>query len=160
MQVLGHEVAQLDEERRSAVRRECLTFVFQTFRLFRSLTALDNVALPLDLDGLPTRKARELAREALEAVGLRSRVNASVDSLSGGEKQRVAIARAVALRKPILLADEPTAALDSRNGDAIRELLRRAVDEHQLSVVVVTHDARFADLADELLEMKDGRLVN
>jgi putative ABC transport system ATP-binding protein len=155
----GTAVATLSRAARAQLRRRSIGFVFQDFNLLPGLTALENVALPLELDGLPARQARDRAAAALDAVGLGERAGHEPDDLSGGERQRVAIARAVVGDRRLLLADEPTGALDSVNGEAIMRLVRD-VTRGGAAGVVVTHDAQLASWADRVVFLRDGRLVD
>jgi putative ABC transport system ATP-binding protein len=133
--------------------------VFQDFNLLAGLTAVENVALPLELDGVGARAARTTGQEALEELGLADRTAQYPDELSGGESQRVAIARAVVGDRQVLLADEPTGALDSVNGESVMRLLRAAC-QRGVAGVIVTHDARLASWADRVVFLRDGRVVD
>lgn len=155
--VQGQDVTDLDERTLPWIRRQRVAFVFQAFNLFESLTARENVELGLQLAGVPARARRQRAAELLAQVGLADRAHHLPQDLSGGQKQRVSIARALGSPGRILLADEPTGALDSRNGQRVMELLRRAADDGR-AVVVVTHDPRLEALADRVLTIEDGRL--
>jgi putative ABC transport system ATP-binding protein len=157
--VLGADITQLGAAQLAELRRRRVGYVFQELNLIFGLTAAENVALPLELDGVPANRARETAVETLTAVGLAELVDRYPDELSGGEQQRVAIARAAAGDRPILLADEPTGALDSHTGEAIMRLLRRHCDAGR-TVVLVTHDAAHAAWADRIVFLRDGRLVD
>lgn len=154
----GTDLATLDEDDRAVTRRNRIGLIFQSFRLLGTLTALENVALPLAIAGRVGSEARQRAEQALEEVGLIERRGHRPDQLSGGEQQRVAIARALVGRPLLLLADEPTGNLHSAQGKVILELLRRLVDERGQTVVLVTHDAALAARADRLLLMTDGLL--
>jgi putative ABC transport system ATP-binding protein len=154
----GIDVYGLSAERRADFRREYLGFVFQQLHLMPYLTAIENVMLPLAAARVPNREQRARALDALERVGLADKAGRLPSALSGGEQQRVAIARAVVNEPPVLLADEPTGCLDSRNGQSVMELfelLRRS----GLTVFMVTHDAAVAARADRILTLQDGRLV-
>ena len=155
--VNGEELTALDEDGRAAVRASQVGFVFQSFHLVPSLTALENVMLPLELAG--SRDARRTARAALEEVGLGPRVGHYPRQLSGGERQRVAIARAFVGGPSVLFADEPTGNLDSRTGGKVADLLFRLNAEHGTTLVLVTHDRALADRCDRQLEMDAGRLL-
>lgn len=159
VEVAGQPLARLSARRLAAVRREVIGFVFQDFNLLPSLTALENVALPLDLGGVSRATARSEARRALAAVGMRERGRSFPDELSGGQRQRVAIARAIVGSRRLLLADEPTGALDSVTGEHVLEGLRERADEGA-AVVLVTHDARHAAWADRIVYLGDGRVVD
>jgi len=149
------ELTALDEDARAALRREQVGFVFQNFQLLGNLTALDNVALPLELRGRPGTRA---ARALLERVGLGQRLRHLPRQLSGGEQQRVAIARAFVAQPRILFADEPTGNLDRRTGLAIEDLLFDIDSERRTTVVIVTHDERLAARCDRQLRLDAGRL--
>jgi len=155
--VEGEDITRRAERTLSQIRRRQISFVFQAFNLFEALSALENVEVSLHLAGLDPRAARARATELLERVGLGDRLHHVPASLSGGQKQRVAIARALASPARILLADEPTGALDSENGRMVMELLRLAADEGR-AVVIVTHDHRLEERADRLIEIEDGRI--
>jgi putative ABC transport system ATP-binding protein len=133
-------------------------FIFQGFNLFPALTALQQVTTVLKYQGLSNREARRVAEEALDEVGLRTRMHQRPGELSGGEKQRIAIARAIAKRPALLFADEPTSALDGENGQIVIALLRRAAVEHHAAVICVTHDPRLEAFADSVVHMEDGRI--
>jgi putative ABC transport system ATP-binding protein len=133
--------------------------VFQDFNLLAGLTAAENVALPLELDGVAARTARAAGLKALEGLGLNGQAARFPDELSGGERQRVAIARAVVGNRRLMLADEPSGALDSVNGEEVMRLLHEAC-QRGVSVVVVTHDAQLASWADRVLFLRDGRVVD
>jgi putative ABC transport system ATP-binding protein len=155
----GTDVATLSRDDRARLRRRSVGYVFQDFNLLAGLTAVENVALPLELDGIWTRRAQALAVEALEVLGVADRAEKYPDELSGGERQRVAIARAVVGERHLLLADEPTGALDSVNGEAVMRLLRAAC-KTGVAGVVVTHDAQLASWADRVVFLRDGRVVD
>jgi putative ABC transport system ATP-binding protein len=155
----GVNLATLDDDRLTLLRRRKVGFVFQFFNLIPALTALENVALPLVLDG-QTKDVGARASAGLERVGLGDRLEARPDQLSGGEQQRVALARALVTEPAIILADEPTGNLDSRSADEMLQLLRRAGDDWGRTIVMVTHDARMAAYADRIVFMKDGTVVD
>ena len=159
LELLGADVTALPESALPRLRRELIGFVFQGFNLFPALTAAENVALALDLRGIRGKDASRRAEELLVEVGLKDRRHAFPADLSGGQKQRVAIARALAGDPPILLADEPTAALDSTSGRTVIELLLRLAHQHARAVVMVTHDPRVLSYGDRILHLEDGRLV-
>ena len=150
------EITSLDEEGRAKVRAELVGFVFQTFQLLGSLTALDNVALPMELVG--SDSARERATEYLQKVGLQKRLHHYPKQLSGGEQQRVAIARAFACEPKILFADEPTGNLDQTTGAVISDLLFELNDSSQTTLVLVTHEHRLAERCDKIVVISDGKL--
>jgi putative ABC transport system ATP-binding protein len=155
----GVALSQLSRQERARMRRRTLGYVFQDFNLLAGLTAAENVSLPLELDGLPGRSARESGLRALDELGLRERAGSFPDELSGGERQRVAIARAVVGDRRLLLADEPSGALDSANGEAVMRLIRAAC-QRGVAGVVVTHDAQLASWADRVVFLRDGRVVD
>jgi len=155
----GHDLATLAPSALAALRRRVIGYVFQDLNLLPGLTALENVALPLELDGAALVEARDEAREALERVRLAHLADRFPDDLSGGEQQRVAIARAFVGPRSLLLADEPTGALDSVNGELVMRLLRAQCDAGR-TAVLVTHDATHAAWADRVLYLRDGRVVD
>jgi len=158
--VLGESLHGAGRRRRQQVRRR-IGMIFQGHNLLRCLTAEQNVQMGADLlPDLSYRARRDEARQWLRAVGLEDHMSKVPHDLSGGQKQRVAIARALAANPRLLLADEPTAALDSRTGREVVELLRRLAREQSCAVLMVTHDPRIVDVADRLLQMEDGRLKN
>jgi putative ABC transport system ATP-binding protein len=154
----GLSVARLSRRERARMRRRTIGFVFQDYNLLAGLSAIENVSLPLELDGVAGPKARAEAVGTLERLGLAERMEAFPDELSGGERQRVAIARAVVGGRRLLLADEPSGALDSANGEAVMRLLVTAC-EGGVGAVVVTHDAGLASLAHRVMHLHDGRIV-
>jgi putative ABC transport system ATP-binding protein len=153
----GVDITRLDEDRLAKLRGEKIGFVFQFFHLIPSLTARENVAVPMEITGVAD--ARRRAEALLEEVGLTGRAHHYPSQLSGGEQQRVALARALANDPPIVLADEPTGNLDTSNGRLIMELLRGIHTARGTTVVLVTHDAELAALADGRLVLRDGRVV-
>jgi len=153
----GHELTAMDEEERARVRGEHVGFVFQTFRLLASLTALENVMLPAELRG--DAGAESQARELLDRVGLADRASHYPRQLSGGEQQRVGIARAFASRPTVLFADEPTGNLDTRTGARVIELLFQLNEEFDTTLVLVTHDDRLADRCGRVVELDAGSIV-
>jgi putative ABC transport system ATP-binding protein len=155
----GTPVARLSRNQQAAMRRRAIGYVFQDFNLLAGLTAAENVALPLELDGVSAKRARGVALEALERLGLTERAEHFPDDLSGGERQRVAIARAVVGDRRLLLADEPSGALDSVNGEAVMRLVRTTC-QGDVAGVVVTHDAQLASWADRVVFLRDGRIVD
>ena len=160
VRVLGQDLQGLSQAARGAIRLRHFGFVFQSYNLFPTLTAQENVEVALDLRGTPPAARRRLARDALDAVGLADRAASHPAQLSGGQKQRVAIARALAGAPDIVLADEPTAALDSDSGKRIVALLVAIAAERGRGVVVVTHDPRIVDAADRIVRIEDGRIVH
>jgi len=153
----GVDITALDEDRLAKLRGEKIGFVFQFFHLIPSLTALENVSVPMEIVGV--RHARPQAERLLDEVGLTGRAHHYPSQLSGGEQQRVALARALANDPPIVLADEPTGNLDTRNGRHIMDLLRKIHSERKTTIVLVTHDAELASTAEARLVLRDGRVV-
>lgn len=153
----NEDVGKCTDNHMSDIRLQKIGFVFQSFQLLPRQSALENVALPLTYAGIPKRERRERAAEALERVGLADRVDFKPTQLSGGQKQRVAIARAIVNRPKILLADEPTGALDSRSGEQVMELFQKLNDEG-VSILMITHDAEIASFAGRKVEIRDGIL--
>jgi putative ABC transport system ATP-binding protein len=158
VRVGGIELAGLAERELPRVRRDHIGFVFQGFNLFPALTALENVGLALDVRGVSHAEGADRARAALRDVGLEGKAHTHPADLSGGQKQRVAIARALVSDPAIVLADEPTAALDSTSGRGVLELLRDLAHRRERAVVIVTHDARAVHYADRIVSIEDGRL--
>jgi putative ABC transport system ATP-binding protein len=159
LELLGEAVERLPEKELPRIRREAIGFVFQGFNLFPALTTMENVALALDVRGVRRSEAEARAMELIHEVGLAEKSKSYPADLSGGQKQRVAIARALAGNPPIVLADEPTAALDSTSGKNVIELLRRLALEHGRAVVMVTHDPRVLSYGDRIIHLEDGRIV-
>jgi putative ABC transport system ATP-binding protein len=159
VQVVGVGVSGMSRNDRARIRRRSIGYVFQDFNLLAGLTAAENVSLPLELDGVTAKSARESGLRALDELGLRERAGSFPDELSGGERQRVAIARAVVGDRRLLLADEPSGALDSANGEAVMRLIRAAC-QRGVAGVVVTHDAQLASWADRVVFLRDGRVVD
>jgi putative ABC transport system ATP-binding protein len=157
--VAGTELGGLGPRALAHVRRRAVGFVFQTFNLLETLSAQENVEIALNVAGVTGAAAHQRASELLVAAGLEGRLDSRARDLSGGEKQRVSIARALANRPRLLLADEPTANLDSRHGREVMELLRGLAKEQGCGVVAVSHDARLVAVADRVLELEDGRIV-
>jgi putative ABC transport system ATP-binding protein len=157
--VAGQELARMSRNGKARLRRRSIGFVFQDFNLLPGLTAAENVALPLELDGVPARRARKAGLGALESLGLADRASHFPDQLSGGERQRVAIARAVVGEHQLLLADEPSGALDTANGEAVMRLIHAAC-KRGMAAVVVTHDAQLASWADRVVFLRDGRVTD
>ena len=142
------------------IRRRKLGFIFQTFNLLPTLTAEENVSLPLELDGVSAAQAAKRALAVLELVGMTHRRTHIPSALSGGEQQRVAVARSLVIEPILLLADEPTGNLDSVNGRQVTAMLRRLVDESRQTIVMVTHDESVAAHADRIVRLRDGLVVN
>ncbi len=156
--VNGDDLAGLPERKLPPVRLRNFGFVFQDFNLLANLSARENVQVPMELAGVPTARARERATKLLTRLGLGARLDFLPEKLSGGEKQRVSIARALANKPRVVLADEPTANLDSKLGKEVADLLKRVARKTGAAVLMVSHDARIVDAADRLLLMEDGRL--
>lgn len=159
VQILGHEVSRMSAEELTAFRRQHLGFIFQSFNLFPTLSALDNVSLVQTMRGIGLKEAEKHSAALLEQVGLSPRAGLRPAQLSGGECQRVAIARALANDPRIILADEPTAALDAGNGQTVMKLLTGLVRRRGATLVVVTHDNRIFPFADRILNLAEGRLA-
>jgi putative ABC transport system ATP-binding protein len=155
----GIDLAAVSRSDRAKMRRRSIGYVFQDFNLLPGLTALENATLPLELDGIRAKTARSAAAEAMETLGVADRAERYPDELSGGERQRVAIARAIVGERGLLLADEPTGALDSVNGEAVMRLLRAAA-HRGVAGVVVTHEAQLASWADRVVFLRDGHVVD
>jgi putative ABC transport system ATP-binding protein len=155
----GTSLRSMSRNDKARLRRRRIGYVFQDFNLLAGLTAVENVSLPLELDGISLRKARTAAMAALEGVGLAERAGHYPDELSGGERQRVAIARAAVGERHLLLADEPSGALDSANGEAVMTMIRESC-KHGVAAVVVTHDAHLASWADRIVFLRDGQIVD
>ncbi len=158
VQLDGHDITKLDEDTLAQIRGKKIGFIFQTFNLIPTLTALENVELPLFFQGVPRAERRARALELLHKVGLEERAHHRPAQLSGGERQRVAIARALANDPEIILADEPTGNLDSESGQAILDLLAQLHREGK-TIILVTHNPEAAAYAQRILRIKDGRLV-
>ena len=155
----GAAVSTLSLDERAALRRHRIGYVFQDFNLLSGLTAVENVAMPLELDGQARTTARKAAMTVLDRLGLTGLAERFPDELSGGERQRTAIARAVVGQRRLLLADEPTGALDSVNGESVLRLLRQACRDG-VAGVIVTHDAQLASRADRIIYLRDGGIVD
>ncbi|MCX4759374.1 ABC transporter ATP-binding protein [Kitasatospora purpeofusca] len=156
----GTDLGGLDEDGRLALRRDRLGFVFQSFGLLPVLTAAENVGIPMRLRKVPAAQREERARTLLALVGLADHANQRPGELSGGQQQRVAIARALANEPDLIIADEPTGQLDSETGRSIMELLRAVVRSEGVTVLVATHDPNLMELADRVVELRDGRVVD
>jgi putative ABC transport system ATP-binding protein len=155
----GTALSKMSRNDKARLRRRTIGYVFQDFNLLPGLTAAENVALPLELDGVPARRARAAGLRALDGLGLTERASQFPDQLSGGERQRVAIARAVVGDRCLLLADEPSGALDSVNAEEVMRLLHDAC-KRGVAAVVVTHDAQLASWADRVVFLRDGHIVD
>lgn len=159
VRISGKEITQLREKELPAIRLEHIGFVFQGFNLFPTLTASENVELMLDLKGVGARPAKKRAAELLDQVGLGDKHDSFPSDLSGGQKQRVAIARALAGDPGIILADEPTAALDSHTGKNVMEMMSELAHKRDRAVVIVTHDSRVLGFADRVVKIEDGAIA-
>lgn len=157
--LLGESIAGCSEAEKSVLRRQHIGYVFQAFRLFRSLTALENILLALEISGQRGGRAYDAAKQALGTVGLAEKARLKPHELSGGEKQRVAIARALVNDPPILLANEPTASLDSVAGEQIARMLLDLAERENRLVVVVSHDQRWLSYAHRIVVLQDGQVV-
>ena len=157
--ISGRALSGTSRRERAQLRRRRIGFVFQDFNLLAGLTAVENVTLPLELDGVSAKEARAIGTAALDTLGMADRAARFPDELSGGERQRVAIARAVVGDRHLLLADEPSGALDSVNAEAVMRLIRTACRD-EVSGIVVTHDAQLASWADRVVFLRDGRVVD
>jgi putative ABC transport system ATP-binding protein len=155
----GAALLGMSRDAQARLRRRSIGYVFQDYNLLAGLSALENVAMPLELDGVPTKKAQSIGMAALDELGLSDRASRFPDELSGGERQRVSIARAIVGDRHLLLADEPSGALDSVNGEAVMRLLLAAC-RRGVATVVVTHDAQLASWADRVVFLRDGRVVD
>lgn len=160
IRVTGQNVINISEDERGMLRQKKIGYIFQAFRLFRSLSALENLIVSIELSGRRGNSAKEAAMRALEEVGLSDRWRLKPGELSGGEKQRVAIARALINDAPIILADEPTASLDGRAGGQIAEMLLKLAEEQKRLVVVVSHDPRMIEFGHRIIRLQDGRLID
>ncbi len=157
--IKGKDVSKLDDDALSQIRREYIGFVFQAYNLIANLTALENVMLPMAFRGVVGEEAEKKALELLRMVGMEKRANHRPKELSGGEQQRVAIARALANDPEVILADEPTGNLDSKNTEQIMELFEKLNKEKNKTIVVVTHDEAWEEHVERVLRIKDGKIV-
>jgi putative ABC transport system ATP-binding protein len=158
--VEGVELSGMTDDARTRLRREKIGMIFQTFNLLPTLSALENVALPLRLQGLSKKEAEGSAASMMARVGLTDRIAHRPDELSGGERQRVAIARALIFRPPLLLGDEPTGNLDSATGEEILRLLDNLQQEYQSTLLMVTHNAQAAEYCNRVVTLHDGQIVD
>ena len=159
VRIAGTDVSTLSRNDCARLRRRQVGYVFQDFNLLAGLTAVENVSLPLELDGVRAKRAQAVALDALAQFDMDERADRFPDELSGGERQRVAIARSIVGDRCLLLADEPTGALDSVNGEAVMRMLRNAC-QAGIAGVIVTHDAQLASWADRVVFLRDGRIVD
>ena len=158
-EVLGRDLQHMGQTERARFRAVSIGFVFQVFNLLPALTAVENVAVPLLINGVSRKHAEARAREVLEAVGLSSRVNALPAKLSGGQQQRVAIARALVHEPKLIVCDEPTSNLDHETGRSVMEVMRHVAKSPDRALVVVTHDMRIYEFADRIARMDDGKII-
>jgi putative ABC transport system ATP-binding protein len=158
--VAGRDLSILSATQQATLRRTDVGFVFQRLNLVPSLTAMENVMLPMELEGVPAKEARARAREALASVDIVEQLDRFPDDFSGGQQQRIAVARAVVGTRKLILADEPTGALDTLTGDAVIELMAGLPAATGAAVVLVTHEPRYAAWADRVVFMRDGRIVD
>jgi putative ABC transport system ATP-binding protein len=156
----GNDLGDMSRAEQAALRRRDVGYVFQRLNLVPSLTAVENVMLPLELDGTGAKAARRSALDVLRAVGLDDHLDRYPDDFSGGQQQRIAIARAIVGERRLLLADEPTGSLDTLNSDQIIEMLADLPDRYGTAVVLVTHEPRFASYADRIVFLRDGVIVD
>lgn len=157
--LMGHDIASMSDDELTSFRGKNIGFVFQAFNLLPSLSAIENVALPLTIDGRKRAEALTLAKEMLQAVGLGGKEDVKPSGLSGGEQQRVAIARALVHNPKFIICDEPTSSLDHKSGQIVMELLRKIIKEKGASMIVVTYDNRIYRYADRIVHMEDGKIV-
>lgn len=160
VEVAGVETTTLSQSKLPAIRLRHIGFVFQAFNLFPTLTALENVEIALDLKGIRGARAHKIAGDLLDEVGLSDKINTFPADLSGGQKQRVALARALVGDPEVLLADEPTAALDSHTGRNIMQLMRDLAHRRGRAVAIVTHDSRVLDMGDRIIRIEDGHIAS
>ena len=154
----GKNVASLNEDQLALIRNEEIGFIFQGFNLISSLSALENVELPLVYRGMPKQERREISQQALERGGLGSRIHHLPAEMSGGQQQRVAVARAIAAKPPVILADEPTGNLDTKSTKEVMAILHELKDEGR-TVIVITHDNEIAEEAERVIRIRDGKVV-
>ncbi|MCB1181586.1 MAG: ABC transporter ATP-binding protein [Chlamydiia bacterium] len=157
--VYGHNLQQESGENKTLYRGQHIGFVFQAFNLIPMLNGIENVSIPLILNGVPSKEAAERSKELLIRVGLKERIMAFPSDLSGGEQQRVAIARSCIHNPKLIVCDEPTSALDHQTGIAILELFKEIVSVQQCALIIVTHDQRIFEFADRILKMDDGKII-
>lgn len=158
--VNGADVSTMSGAEKATLRRQEVGYIFQKLNLIPSLTAIENVMLPLELDGISKKESRERARDVIADLGLSHNLDRYPSEFSGGQQQRIAIARSLVAKRSLLLADEPTGALDTVNADEIIEILAQLPKKYNTSVILVTHEPRFASWADRVVFLRDGRIVN
>ena len=158
-EVLGKDISKMNDEANTAFRGKNIGFVFQSFNLLPSLSAVDNVALPLTIAGVSRQKAFKSAKEMLNAVELADKADIKPNNLSGGQQQRVAIARALVHQPKLIICDEPTSSLDHQSGQVVMQLLKKISKEKGVSMIVVTHDNRIYKYADKTAYMEDGKIL-
>jgi putative ABC transport system ATP-binding protein len=158
-EVLGKDIVAMDDEEKTAFRGENIGFVFQSFNLLPSLSALENVALPLTIAKVERKVALKKSKDMLKAVGLGEKMDMTPNSLSGGQQQKVAIARALVHEPKLIICDEPTSSLDHESGQIVMELLTKITKEKGATMIVVTHDNRIYQYADRIAHMEDGKIV-
>ena len=157
--ILGKEITTMSDEEKTSFRGANIGFVFQSFNLLPSLTALENIALPLSIAGVKRAKALAQSKEMLKAVELELKADTKPNNLSGGQQQRVAIARALVHAPKIVICDEPTSSLDHKSGQVVMELLKKMTKEKGATMIVVTHDSRVYKYADRMAHMEDGKIL-
>ncbi len=158
--VKGSDISMMSRIEKATLRRQEVGYIFQKLNLIPSLTAMENVMLPLELDGVSKKQARERAQSVIEDLGLTHNLDRYPSEFSGGQQQRIAIARSLVAQRSLLLADEPTGALDTVNADEIIEIMAQLPKLYGTSVVLVTHEPRFASWADRVVFLRDGRIVD
>ncbi len=155
----GQDLAQMKDKKRTDFRAKNMGFIFQTFNLIPVLTALENVEVPLLINGIPPKRAREIAEEALRNVGLQDRLHHRPNELSGGQRQRVTVARSVVHKPKIIWADEPTGNLDTKTANEVLDIILALKEDRDTTVVIVTHDQNIADRTDHVVRMDSGRII-
>ncbi len=158
-EVLGIDIKGMNDAEKTVFRGESIGFVFQSFNLLPSLSAVENIALPLTIAGVKREKALHSAREILEAVELADKADFKPNKLSGGQQQRVAIARALVHKPKLIICDEPTSSLDHKSGQVVMQLLKKIIKERETSMIIVTHDNRIYEYADRIATMEDGTII-
>ena len=155
----GHDVSMLTDQELSKIRNREIGFIFQGYNLIPALNAVENVELPLIYQGVHGEKRHDIALEALERVALEDRAERKPSELSGGQQQRIAVARAIATQAPIIMADEPTGALDSRTGEHVLEILHTLNQEVGTTIILITHDVKIAKTAKRIVQISDGKII-